>query len=259
MTGVLAWWQVAVLAVVEGITEFLPVSSTGHLVAVSELLKISQTDFVKTFEIAIQLGAIMAVVGLYFKKLANPKWWRAILLGFGPTMVVGLILYPIIKGEWLGNTGLALLAIGGGGAAIIGWEKWRKKTVGKTIEELGWQQLVGVGIWQCLAMVPGVSRAAATIVGGMVLGLSRKEAVEYSFLLAVPTMAAATGLDLVKSGSSFGMGQWLVLAVGFGLAWLTAAAAVKWLVGYVERNDLTMFGWYRIGFAVVWSGLLWVI
>ena len=203
--------QALILSVIEGVTEFLPVSSTGHLILAGSLLKIPSTDFVKSFEIAIQLGAILAVVGLYWQKLfTNTKLWLPLIAGFLPTAAVGLVGYSFIKHNLLGNTTVVLWSLGIGGGVLL----FIDKLVGgkqKSLTTLSWKDAVVIGAFQAISVVPGVSRAAATIIGGLVAGLERKLAVEFSFLLAIPTMMAATGLDLVKSGWGFSSSEWLLL------------------------------------------------
>ena len=243
------WWQTGILAIVEGITEFLPISSTAHLLITSRILGLPVTEFVKSFEIAIQLGAILAVAAMYRKQIMDPKLWGRLLAGWVPTAAAGAALYPFIKGELLENLGVTIAALFAGGIILILLEKSSifkvQYSMKKTADLPLWKYLI-IGVFQAMSIVPGVSRAAATIIGGMMVGLSRREAVEYSFILAVPTMAAAVGWDLFKSGGNFGRGEWVIMAVGFAGAFVSAAAAVKWLISYVRTRDLSYFGWYRI-------------
>ncbi|MEK9200395.1 MAG: undecaprenyl-diphosphate phosphatase [Patescibacteria group bacterium] len=241
-----------VLAVVEGITEFLPVSSTGHMVLATRLLQIPQTTFVSTFEIGIQLGAILAVVSLYLSRIwGNKKLFLKVGTAFLPTAVVGFVMYPVVKNSLLGNADLTAVMLLLGGIALIIWEKWQRP--GKTkIEELPWWKCVLIGLGQSVSMIPGVSRAMATIMTGVGMGLSRKEAVEMSFLLAVPTMMAAAGLDIYKSADGITNQEWGILIFGFCVAYVVAVVAVKWLVNFVKKSDLSGFGWYRIAVAAVW-------
>lgn len=243
-------WQAGVLAVVEGLTEFLPISSTGHLILVSNLLQIAQTEFVKSFEIAIQLGAILAVVVLYWQKLLDTKLWPKIIIGFVPTAILGFIAYPFIKGSLFGNTQVVLWSLFIGGIILLFIDKL-VPTKQKPLSSLNIQSALLIGLFQSISMVPGVSRAAATIIGGLIVGLDRKSAVEFSFLLAVPTMMAATGLDLVKSGWSFSSNEWLLLLVGFVGSLLTAWIAVKFLLTFIKSHNFTSFGIYRISVALL--------
>ena len=247
-------WQVVVMAVVEGVTEFLPISSTGHLVLTGEVLRVAQTEFVKSFEVAIQLGAILAVVGLYWRRLVmDMKTMKRVMVAFVPTGVLGLIAYPYIRQYLLGNPTVTVVALVVGGGVMVFVERFKTYDSRFKIGELSYGRAVVIGLVQSVSMIPGVSRAMATILGGMGVGLSRAQATEFSFLLAIPTMAAATGLDLIKSGSSFTGGEWGMLGVGFAVAFVTALAAVKWLIGYVQKHDFTAFGMYRIILGVLFG------
>ncbi|HQF41216.1 MAG TPA: undecaprenyl-diphosphate phosphatase, partial [Candidatus Paceibacterota bacterium] len=187
-------FSAALLGVIEGLTEFLPVSSTGHLILASRLLGLPDSEFVKSFEVAIQLGAIMAVVILYWRQfLVNRQVLARVLVAFGPTAIIGLLAYPLVKEYFLGNEVITLVALFVGGLFLIFYEKkiGEKENSLDLIEGLSWRQAIWIGLAQAVAIIPGVSRSAATIIGGMALGLSRRAIVEFSFLLAVPTMAAA--------------------------------------------------------------------
>lgn len=245
-------FEAAILGIVEGISEFLPISSTGHLILVSDLLKIAQTDFVKSFEITIQLGAILAVVVVYFGfLLKNKPLWPKIIAAFLPSAVVGFLFYKVIKSVLIGNTTVTLLALATGGALLILLETlYRAKEV-KTVNELSLPGAFTVGLFQSVSVIPGVSRSAASIIGGLFAGLNRRAAVEFSFLLAIPTMIAATALDLKKSASVFTSSDFTVLAIGFAAAFVTALFAVKFLLGYVRSHTFIPFGVYRIALSVV--------
>lgn len=246
-----------ILSVVEGLTEFLPISSTGHLILASKLLGIAETDFVKTFEIVIQLGAIMAIVVLYFKKfLSSWNLIKKLITAFIPTAAVGLVLYPFIKNVLLGSSAVTLNALFWGGIALIGveWFLKRKKFEVKETSEITYRQALIIGTFQSLSVVPGVSRAAATIIGGLLTGLDRSTATEFSFLLAVPTMVAASVLDIYKSRDMLTRGGTLTLFVGTVLSFVFAILAVKFLINYVKKHDFAAFGVYRI----VLSVLFWI-
>lgn len=250
--------QAIILAVVEGISEFLPISSTGHLVLTTEILGISQTDFVKSFEIIIQLGAILAVVTLYWKTLIkNPIIWQKIIIAFIPTAILGLIFYKIIKEVLLGNPLVTVLALFIGGIILIILEKMYQEKPHhlEEISKMSTKQALGIGLIQSFSMIPGTSRAAATIIGGMFLGLKRSTATEFSFLLAIPTMTAATGLDLIKSDFAFSGQEYLLLAIGLVGAFITALLVMKWLIKYVQKNTFVPFGIYRIILALVFWAL----
>jgi len=246
--------QALILSIVEGVSEFLPISSTGHLILASDILKISQTEFVKSFEIIIQLGAILAVVVLYAKTLLEKrKLWVPLLAAFIPTAVIGFILFKLIKQFLLGNTAVTLWALLIGGIVLIIAEKLYKEQPHHldSIEKLSPKKAMLIGLAQSISVIPGVSRSAATILGGLFVGLKRKPAVEFSFLLAIPTMIAATGLDLVKSNFSFSGQEWGVLAVGFVGAFVTALLAIKYFIQYVKNHTFIAFGIYRIILAIV--------
>ncbi len=242
-----------VLSVVEGITEFLPISSTGHLILVSSLLKITQTNFVKTFEIAIQLGAIASVVFLYWQKLIeSKKLIKNIIIAFIPTAIVGLIFYKIIKDYLIGNILVTVVSLFLGGIFIIVFEKWiQNKNLKKDLTDLTVKDSLLIGIAQSVSVVPGISRAAATIFGSMFLGYDRIAATEFSFILALPTMLAATGLDLFKNYKSFTANDVGILILGGVVSFLVAVFAIKFLLGYVKKNDFIVFGVYRIIIAAV--------
>jgi undecaprenyl-diphosphatase len=249
--------HVLILSAVEGFTEFLPISSTGHMILASKLLGIAETDFVKTFEIVIQLGAILAIVVLYFKKfLSSWSLIKKLITAFIPTAVVGFTLYPLIKEVLLGSSSITLNALFWGGIALIGieWFLRRKKTAVKKTGEITYKQALIIGSFQSISVIPGVSRAAATIIGGLLTGLDRETATEFSFLLAVPTMIAATGLDVYKSRDMITKGGVLTLFVGSVLSFFFAIIAVKFLVNYVKKHDFTSFGIYRIALSI----LFWI-
>lgn len=246
-------FDVIILSLVEGITEFLPISSTGHLILTSHVLSIPDSSFLNTFEIAIQLGAILSVVFLYWQKvLEKPNLFMKILVGFIPTGIIGFTLYPLIK-SFLGNELITVIALFLGGIALIALEKYfeaKKDTI--ELEKLSYMKALYIGLVQCVALIPGVSRAAASIFGGMSVRLSRKSAVEFSFLLAVPTMMAATGYDLTKTAPTFTSEQILYLILGIFFSFLVALAALKWLLKYVATHNFIAFGVYRIVFSILY-------
>lgn len=243
--------QVVIMSIVEGISEFLPISSTAHLTLTANLLHIPQTEFVKSFEIIVQLGAIAAVGQRFIKTIIKDKQMIfKILSGFIPTMVIGLVLYKVIKTFFLGNIYITLFGLAFGGLALIIFDRQSssKLTVDNNSPKLNlsYRQSILIGIAQSLAMIPGVSRSAATILTGLKLNLSRTDAVEYSFLLSVPVMIAASGLDVIKTGFSFTSVEWQLIAVGLVTSFLTAAASLNWLVSFVKNHSLAWFGWYRL-------------
>ncbi|MFA6354622.1 MAG: undecaprenyl-diphosphate phosphatase [Candidatus Paceibacterota bacterium] len=241
-----------ILGAVEGITEFLPISSTGHLILTSKLLGLTPTDFLKSFEIVIQFGAILAVVVLYFKTLTTSlETWKRIVVAFIPTGIIGLALYKVVK-NLLGSNAVVLWSLAIGGLLIIIFEFLHKEKpdADDNLEKISYKKSFIIGLFQSIAIIPGVSRAAATIIGGLLLGLRRKTIVEFSFLLAVPTMAAATGLDLVKNANSFSSSQFSILAVGFVASFIVAILSVKLLLRFIQKHNFTSFGVYRILIAI---------
>ncbi len=237
-----------ILGIVEGLTEFLPVSSTGHLILASTLLGIPQSDFNKTFEIVIQLGAILSVVFLYFNRIKNDfELWKRIIAAFIPTGIIGFVLYKIIK-QYLFNPHIVVASLIIGGILIIIIENSMKKKTQtiKDMSKLSYMKAFFIGTVQALSVIPGTSRSAATIIGGLFAGLDRKTAVEFSFLLAIPTMFAATGYDLYKSGFALNSSQWHLVAIGFVVAFFSAIIAVKSFIAFISRFTLVSFGVYRI-------------
>jgi len=241
-----------ILGAVEGITEFLPISSTAHLMLATRALGIPFSVFTKTFTIAIQSGAILAVVVLYWRTLFNWQTILKLIAAFIPTGVVGLALYPFVSGSALENIPLVLTTLALGGAFLIVFERVHEKRPATDISEyVTYRQAVGIGFAQSLAIIPGISRAAATVIGGMAMGVSRQAMVEFSFLLAVPTMFAATSLDLLKHYSLFTRDEFSALAVGFVVAFVTSLIAIKWLLKFVQTHSFAPFGWYRIGLVAI--------
>lgn len=252
--------QAIALGILEGITEFLPVSSTAHLLLAEKLLGIREAEFVKSFTIVIQLGAILAVALLYFRRLLR-DWEtnKRILAAFLPTGIIGFGLYTAVKNFFFEETGLILAMLLLGGIVLIVFERLRPKRERQGVTELGslpYATAVLIGCCQALAVIPGVSRSAATIIGGELLGVSRKAIVEFSFLLAVPTMLAASGYDLLRSGSAFTPGDWDILALGFITSAVFAWLSVRWLLRFIESHSWTGFGWYRIALAAILGMML---
>ncbi len=251
--------HVIILSIVEGISEFLPISSTGHLIITSEILKIPQSNFVKDFEIFIQLGAILAVVVLYFKSFIQSKIiWQKVLAAFLPTAIIGFLLFKFIKNYLLGNLYITLISLLVGGILLIILELIHKEKdhhVDK-IEEISFKNAFIIGIAQALAVIPGVSRSAATIISALFLGTKRKAAAEFSFLLAVPTMLAATTLDLAKANFNYSNAEWISLLVGFIGSFITALIIIKWFLKYIQKHSFISFGIYRIVIAIIFWLLL---
>jgi undecaprenyl-diphosphatase len=244
------------LGVIEGITEFLPISSTGHLILAARVLGLSQTEFLKTFEIVIQFGAILSVVVLYWRSLlVNVEIMKRVLIAFIPTAVLGLLFYKIIKHFLMGSNQVVLWSMFLGGICLIIFEMFHreKDDAVEDLSAISYRASFLIGLFQSIAMIPGVSRSAATIVGGLILGLRRKTIVEFSFLLAVPTMLAATGLDLMKNVSEFSIAQINFLSIGFIVSFVSALLGVKFLLGFIKHHSFISFGVYRIIIALlVW-------
>ncbi len=249
-----------ILGIVEGFTEFLPISSTGHLILVGNLLGFTG-EKAATFEVFIQLGAILAVLVLYQRRftglfstetkgLAGIRGLKLLAITTVPAVIAGFLLHGIIKAK-LFNPFTVAIGLLVGGVIIIVVERWHKPTEGVEIDDISEKQALKVGLFQLLALWPGFSRAGATIIGGRLVGLSDKAAVEYSFLAAVPLMIAAVGYDLVKSIPALSTNDIGIFFVGFVAAFLSALVAIKFLVAIVSRYSLAPFGWYRIELALM--------
>jgi undecaprenyl-diphosphatase len=260
-----------ILGIVEGVTEFIPVSSTGHLILATELLGFD-ADKWSAFNVIIQLGAILAIVVLYWRTFwavlegmlkGNPVSWRFvrnILIAFLPSAILGFLLINKIE-ALLGNGLVVAIALILGGVAILVIERMVRRSDIVGVADMPLRTVIGVGLIQCLSMIPGVSRSGATILGGLSLGVERRTAAEFSFFLAIPTMLGATTLELVKhhdslmagaSGVGFG-----TVAVGFVVSFLVAIVVVKAFVAYISRHGFAPFGWYRI--AVGAAALVWLL
>ncbi len=241
--------RAVIFGIVEGITEFLPISSTGHLILTARMLAIPQTEFLKSFEIAIQLGAILSVVVLYWRTLIiNFAVLKRVMVAFIPTAVLGLVFYKVMKKFLLGNSTVVLWALFLGGIFLIVFELMyrEKEDASRELCDISYKNSFLIGIFQSIAMIPGVSRSAATIIGGLSLGLRRKTIVEFSFLLAIPTMLAATGLDLVKSAVVFTPQEFVFLSVGFLTSFIVALLSIKFLLYFIKTHNFISFGVYRI-------------
>lgn len=242
-----------ILGVVEGITEFLPISSTAHLIIASKFLHVAQTDFQKFFEVFIQSGAILAVVFLYFQYvMKNKELIRNVLFSFVPTAVIGLLLHKIIKSVFFDSYFLIIAAMILFGIIFLVVEyliSSKKLVLKKTIQKISWKESIIIGLNQAIAVVPGVSRSGIVMVTMMGLGYKRDEAAIYSFLLAVPTIFAASALDVYKMKSVLLVSPQeniMYLLIGFFVAFITAYLSVKWFISFLQKKSLIVFGWYRI-------------
>ena len=249
-----------ILGVVEGLTEFLPVSSTGHLILAGDLLDFNDEKG-KVFEIVIQCGAILAVVWEYRAKLlevvrrlasdrVSQRFVVNLLVAFLPVAALGLLFGRIVKAALFKPVPVAIAFIVGG--LVILWAERRDHRVSvESVDEMSWKDALKVGLAQCLALIPGTSRAGSTIIGGLLFGLSRKAATEFSFFLAIPVLFAASGYELVKNRALLSSSDWELFAVGFVAAFGSAFLCVRWLLHYITRHDFTLFAWYRIGFGLI--------
>lgn len=243
MTG----FEAVVLGIVEGLTEFLPVSSTGHLILASELLRIPQSESHKVFEVAIQLGAILAVACLYWRRLTlRSNLLLKLMVGFLPTGTIGFLLYKAVK--HLFDPSVVSVSLIVGGIAFLVVERYLKdhRPAVFDVADVSYRSAFTIGMVQCLAMVPGVSRSGATIIGGLLCGMNRSAAAEFSFLLALPTMLAATCYDVYKNAAAFQGGDWNNLLIGFIVSFVFSIIGIKVLVRFVANHTFIPFGIYRI-------------
>lgn len=247
-----------ILGIVEGITEFLPISSTGHLILTNALLGLPATEFTKSFEIVIQLGAMCAVVALYFRSFFDIEIIKRIIVAFIPTAVVGFTVYPYVKAVLLGSPLVVVAALFVGGIILILFELLRIQTDESRgdLRTMPYTHAAFIGLMQSIAVIPGVSRSAATIVGGLAMRMPRAAIVEFSFLLAVPTIAAASALDILKSYGAFSAADIAPLAVGFIVSFLVALVSLRYLLHYVRNHTFIAFGVYRIVVALAFFFLV---
>jgi undecaprenyl-diphosphatase len=260
------WLNTVILGIVEGLTEFIPVSSTGHLIVVGYLLGFEGPK-AATFEIFIQLGAILAVVFLYKERFLRLCTFRAsaglsgrrglILLGLTtlPALVFGAVTHRFIK-SYLFNPTTVALGLGIGGVGILAMERFLPRVKKSGLDALNYGDAVAVGLWQCLALWPGMSRSACTIIGGMAVGIERETAAQYSFLAAVPIMFAATALDLYKSLAILHGSDIPIFGLGFLVSFMSAWLAIKFFLRFLGSHTLNPFGWYRI---IIALGILWIL
>lgn len=241
--------EALVLAVVEGLTEFLPVSSTGHMILATSLMGMESTDFVKLFTVAIQLGTILSVVVLYFKRFfKSVHFYLKLVVAFIPAAILGLIFSDLID-DMLESPMTVAISLVIGGVILLFVDRWFNNPEIDDSDEISYGTALKIGFYQCLAMIPGTSRSGASIVGGMSQKLSRKAAAEFSFFLAVPTMLGATGkklLDFFQDGGTLSSHEVNMLIVGNVVGFLVAIAAIKSFIGFLTKHGFRLFGWYRI-------------
>jgi undecaprenyl-diphosphatase UppP len=250
----MGWIEAVIIAIVEGLTEFLPVSSTGHMIITQSLLGVESTEFVKAFTVIIQFGAILSVIVLYWKRFFQTlDFYFKLLVGFIPAGILGFLFSDYID-NLLENVTVVAVTLVLGGVLMLFVDRWFNKP--KENEVVTYKNAFLIGLFQCVAMIPGVSRSMATIVGGMSRGLSRKTAAEFSFFLAVPTMAAATGYKMLKLFSSDVGFVMLkenlgVLIIGNIVAFVVALLAIKFFIDFITKYGFKLFGWYRIVLGLV--------
>lgn len=242
-----------IIAIVEGLTEFLPISSTGHMIIAEKVLQVPENDFTKLFTVGIQLGAILAVVVLYWKKFMAPftqgakglQFYMKLIVAVIPALLLGFLFADKIDKLLESTLTVAITMIVGGVILLFIDKVFNQHTV-ETDEQISFPKAFIIGIWQCIAMIPGVSRSAASIIGGMQQKLTRKLAAEFSFFLAVPTMAAATGYKLLKGYKSIDHENLKLFAVGNVVAFVVALLAIKFFIGFLQKHGFRLFGYYRI-------------
>lgn len=245
----MTYFEALIIAIVEGLTEFLPISSTGHMMIATAVLGIKATPFVKLFTISIQLGAILSVVVLYFKRFFKSiDFYIKLVVAFIPAAIFGVLLGDYIDAALENLMGVAI-ALFVGGIVLLFIDKWFKNNNQDAEKDITYPKALKIGILQCLAMWPGMSRSACTIIGGMTQGLTRKNAAEFSFFLAVPTMFAATAkklLDFYKEGITLNGQEINILIFGNVIAFIVALLAIKSFIGFLNKHGFKGFGWYRI-------------
>ncbi|WP_339873148.1 undecaprenyl-diphosphate phosphatase [uncultured Brevundimonas sp.] len=261
------WLAAIILGLVEGLTEFIPVSSTGHLLLTQKLLGLTDPRWT-SFIVLIQMGAILAVVALYFARLwkvliglpTDPKarhFALSVLIAFLPSVLVGLLLYDFIKLVLFDSVTVICVSLIVGGFGLIILERFAPTPSADDAMSLSWKRSLGVGLFQCLSVIPGVSRSGATIAGGLTLGLDKRAAAEFSFFLAIPTMVAASTWDIIQSGAAIDWDFGGIIAIGFVVSFVSGWVVVKAMVDFVARHGFTPFAWWRIVVGVVGLGLVW--
>ena len=254
--------QSIIIAIVEGLTEFLPISSTGHMIITEKVLGITETDFIKVFTVAIQLGAILAVVALYWKKFFDFKRWQfyvKLAAAVVPALLLGFLFSNKIDALLESSLTVAISMLVGGVILLFIDKAFTNSTI-ESEEKISYPKAIIIGIWQCLAMIPGVSRSAASIIGGMQQKLTRSAAAEFSFFLAVPTMLAATGYKLLKyykENDGFTHTQVHQLLIGNLVAFVVALLAIKFFIGFLKKYGFKIWGLYRIILGIILLLLIW--
>jgi undecaprenyl-diphosphatase len=246
-------FQAIIIGIIEGFTEFLPISSTGHMIVASEFLGVSQDALTKAYEVIIQFAAILAVMLIYKEKMTFKKidLWQKLFVAFLPLAIVGFIFKDQIKALFTVNIVAWMFIIGGLVFLVVEYFYEEKKAHVTHVEKVNYKQALWVGIAQIFSLIPGTSRAGATIIGGLLVGLDRKTSAEFSFLLAIPVMAAVTGYDLLKHYQDFADANWGAFLVGFITAFIVAYLTIKLFLVFLQRFTFVAFGIYRILFGVI--------
>ena len=246
-------FQTIIIVIIEGLTEFLPISSTGHMIVASKFMGIEESAMIKAYEVIIQFAAILAVMLIYRDKLSFEKidLWKKLLLAFLPLAVVGYIFKDQIKALFSVEVVAIMFIVGGIIFLLVEWFYREEKSYTADVESVSYRQAIWVGIAQIFSLVPGTSRAGATIIGGLLTGMDRKTSAEFSFLLAIPVMAAVSGYDLLKHYKDFADANWLVFVVGFIVAFVVAYLTIKLFLAFLQRFTFVPFGIYRILFGLV--------
>ncbi|HNB80869.1 MAG TPA: undecaprenyl-diphosphate phosphatase [Chitinophagaceae bacterium] len=259
----MTYLQAIIIAIVEGITEFLPISSTAHMVITSAFMKISEDAFTKYYEVCIQLGAILSVLILYFKRFirfSQPEFYIKLIIAVIPSLLFGKLMNDVID-NILGKPGIIAIVMIAGGFILLGADRWFRSPVIHHADDIDRKTSFRIGLFQCLAILfPGLSRSAATIIGGMMVNVSRAAAAEFSFFLAVPTMFAATAYKTytyLKSEGSFTPHQTGLLITGNAIAFIVALLAIRFFIGFVKEKGFALFGYYRILAGIVVLALLY--
>ncbi|CZR96663.1 MULTISPECIES: undecaprenyl-diphosphate phosphatase [unclassified Clostridioides] len=257
-------FKAVILGIVQGITEWLPVSSTGHMILVDEFIKLNFSDtFISTFLVVIQFGSILAVLVIFFKKL-NPfdssknikqkketvRLWLKVIIAVIPSGVIGILFEDDIDRLFFNSTVVAIALIVYG-IIMIGLEKRNKRPKYKDFSQVTYKLALCIGLFQCLALIPGTSRSGSTIIGAVLLGASRYVAAEFSFFLAIPTMLGASALKLLKAGFGFSGFEWLILGVGSIVAFIVSIVVIKFFMDYIKKHDFKVFGYYRIVLGII--------
>ncbi len=251
-------FQAVIIGIIEGFTEFLPISSTGHMIVASKFLGVAETDLTKAYEVIIQFAAIMAVMLIYREKITFKKidLWMKLLFAFLPLAIVGFIFKDTIKALFSVEVVATMFIIGGMVFLIVEHFYKEQPYHTKSVEKVTWKQAWWVGVAQIFSLIPGTSRAGATIIGGLLSGMDRKTSAEFSFLLAIPVMSAVSGYDLLKHYHEFADADWGAFAIGFVVAFVVAYATIKLFLAFLQRFTFVPFGIYRIIFGIVLLALL---